>query len=276
MAYHIKIQLLVCSSSVRKISKMAPAYLRDYFFGGMITTGRSESINAFIKRFVSSHVAYVVQEIYQGNLYNNMVATLKPTNVKTKSPLELQDELTKASQYSIIQVEGNVFNVKYFERKKGTNRKVFWDGTTMTCSCKNFEFWGILCRHIFRVLLHKDCFKIPCAYLPLRWHYDRLQTIVNNQEVTRDDLMLEEEIEDIHNDISVCVNNVRCPPKAKKRDVPERSVTRVEKKWGNSKLKVVLYASIPDINEGASPISEKKQKKMAADIGLNPIFTLKF
>lgn len=33
----------------------APSYLRDYFFGGMITTGRSESINAFIKRFVSSH-----------------------------------------------------------------------------------------------------------------------------------------------------------------------------------------------------------------------------
>ncbi|XP_058218932.1 uncharacterized protein LOC131329669 isoform X3 [Rhododendron vialii] len=32
-----------------------PAYLRDHFFGGMITTGRSESINAFIKRFTSSH-----------------------------------------------------------------------------------------------------------------------------------------------------------------------------------------------------------------------------
>ena len=31
-----------------------PAYLRDFFFGGMTTTGRSESINAFIKRFISS------------------------------------------------------------------------------------------------------------------------------------------------------------------------------------------------------------------------------
>lgn len=35
----------------------APAYLRDHFFGGMITTGRSESINAFIKKFVSSHIS---------------------------------------------------------------------------------------------------------------------------------------------------------------------------------------------------------------------------
>ena len=32
-----------------------PAYLRDHFFGGMTTTGRSESINAFVKRFISSH-----------------------------------------------------------------------------------------------------------------------------------------------------------------------------------------------------------------------------
>lgn len=45
----------------------APAYLRDYFFGGMITTGRSESINAFIKRFVSSHTCltdFVKQVIF--------------------------------------------------------------------------------------------------------------------------------------------------------------------------------------------------------------------
>ncbi|KAJ8440161.1 hypothetical protein Cgig2_003486 [Carnegiea gigantea] len=35
----------------------APAYLLDYFFRGMTTTGRSESINAFIKRFISSHTS---------------------------------------------------------------------------------------------------------------------------------------------------------------------------------------------------------------------------
>ncbi|WJX78103.1 histidine decarboxylase [Trifolium repens] len=35
----------------------ALAYLRDYFFGGMTTTGRSESINEFIKRFINSHTS---------------------------------------------------------------------------------------------------------------------------------------------------------------------------------------------------------------------------
>lgn len=37
----------------------APCYLRGYFFGGMTTTGRSESINAFIKRFVTAHISLV-------------------------------------------------------------------------------------------------------------------------------------------------------------------------------------------------------------------------
>ena len=31
-------------------------YLRGHFFDGMKTTRRSESINVFIKRFVSSHI----------------------------------------------------------------------------------------------------------------------------------------------------------------------------------------------------------------------------
>ena len=31
-----------------------PSYLRGYFFGGMTTTGRSESINSFVKGFTNS------------------------------------------------------------------------------------------------------------------------------------------------------------------------------------------------------------------------------
>jgi hypothetical protein len=45
-----------------------PCYLRGHFFGGMATTGRSESINAFIKRFVSSHIN-LIQFIKQVSYY---------------------------------------------------------------------------------------------------------------------------------------------------------------------------------------------------------------
>lgn len=39
-----------------------PAYLREYFFGGMTTTGRSESINSFVKQFTNSRL-YLTQLI---------------------------------------------------------------------------------------------------------------------------------------------------------------------------------------------------------------------
>ena len=45
-----------------------PCYLRGLFFGGMTTTERSESINAFIKRFVSSHIN-LIQLIKQVSHY---------------------------------------------------------------------------------------------------------------------------------------------------------------------------------------------------------------
>ncbi|XP_057248175.1 protein FAR1-RELATED SEQUENCE 11-like [Beta vulgaris subsp. vulgaris] len=259
----------------------APTYLRDNFFGGMITNGRSESINAFIKRFVSSHVslvdfvkqvALVVQEICQGHSHSNMVATLRPITMKTKSPLEgqalevftpfafkkFQDEFSASSQYSITHVE------------------------------------GILCRHIFRVLLHNDCFKIPSAYLPQRWHFDTLQITTGNHEVTRDDIILKEEFETLHNDIGDSGVNVLCPPKCKTKGRPPKRREQGGKELGKKKIKSCSICKQPghtkptcphkenvfslnNMNEDATSTSpkQKKQKMMAADLGLNPIFTLK-
>ena len=45
-----------------------PCYFRGHLFGGMTTTGRSESINAFIKRFVSSYTN-LIQLIKQVIIY---------------------------------------------------------------------------------------------------------------------------------------------------------------------------------------------------------------
>ncbi|GJQ94340.1 FAR1-related sequence 11-like protein [Tanacetum coccineum] len=59
----------------------APCYLRNYFFGGMTSTSRSESINAFIKRFVSSRtslkdfvrqVELAIEEIENSEAHNKM------------------------------------------------------------------------------------------------------------------------------------------------------------------------------------------------------------
>ncbi|XP_071728119.1 protein FAR1-RELATED SEQUENCE 11-like [Rutidosis leptorrhynchoides] len=131
----------------------------------------------------------VVEEMRSRQVHDNMLATLRPTSLKTKSPLEkqahdvltpfafktFQEELERASQYLIEHSDGNQFIIRYFEQGNHKFHSVFWDGDTALCSCKTFEFWGILCRHIFRALIHKDCFMLSHVYLPRRWCLESLR-----------------------------------------------------------------------------------------------------
>ncbi|KAL2896054.1 Protein FAR1-RELATED SEQUENCE 11 [Bienertia sinuspersici] len=259
----------------------APAYLRDHFFGGMITTGRSESINAFIKKFVSSHVSrtnfvkqidIAVQEIGQGRICDNMTAILRPIPVKSKSPLEeqafrvftpyafkkFQEEFIRASQYSVMHDQGNTFFVRYFEGATPRNHSVFWGGVMASCSCKNFEFWGVLCRHILRVFSHTNCFKIPSLYLPLRWYRNSSEASsvvqegdvhsTSNQgalhttyEVQGDNIELEEE-SNIVNNASTNEHVVYLPPKSKIKGRPKKRREKGGKELGK-KTNVVPYAN---------------------------------
>ncbi|KAL2944266.1 Protein FAR1-RELATED SEQUENCE 11, partial [Bienertia sinuspersici] len=258
----------------------APAYLRDHFFGGMITTGRSEMINAFIKKFVSSNFSLkdvvkqvdMFQEIAQARVHNNMTATLRPISVKSKSPLEeqafkvftplafkkFQEEFFRASQYPIITKEGNTFIMRYFEGETPRNHSVFWDRVTTSCSCKKFEFWGILCRHILQVFSHRLCFKIPALYLPLRWHHKTLlslsvgdgglhsisDVVQSTCEVEEghtcattsvvdgeDSIMMEKEV-DLMVHAFIDGNIVHLPPKSKSKGRPKKQCEKGGKELG--------------------------------------------
>ncbi|KAL2935439.1 Protein FAR1-RELATED SEQUENCE 11 [Bienertia sinuspersici] len=174
----------------------APAYLRSYNFGGMRTTGRSEYINGFIKRFVTPNstlkdlakqIDVAIREIIQRQEHDNMLAVTKMNVLKVSSPLEtkasqvltpfafekLKEECCRASQYSIIRHDGYDFLVRYFANENSKCHKVFWDGNFATCSCKKFEFLGIICRHILRTFVQMDCHEVPSIYLPTRWCVDR-------------------------------------------------------------------------------------------------------
>lgn len=104
--------------------------------------------------------------------------------LKTGSPIEshaaslltpyafgkLQEELVMAPQYASLLVDEGCFQVKHHAEMDG-NHKVMWipSQDLMSCSCRQFEFSGILCRHILRVLSTNNCFQIPDQYLPIRW-----------------------------------------------------------------------------------------------------------
>lgn len=172
----------------------ALSFLRRYFFVGLMTKSMSESINAFIQRILSaqSELDCFIDKV--GNIaeYNDQTAAkqkmhqkLQKVCLKTGSPMEshaatiltpyafsmLQEELVLAPQFASVLIDEGCFHVTHHVQIN-ESCKVTWDTCQqlIRCSCHQFEFVGILCRHILRVLSTNNCFQIPDQYLPTRWH----------------------------------------------------------------------------------------------------------
>lgn len=171
----------------------------------------------------------------QQNIQNISLKTGAPMESHAASVLtpyafsKLQEQLVMAAHYASYQMEDG-FLVRHHTKLDG-GRKVYWvprEGI-ISCSCHQFEFSGILCRHALRVLSTGNCFQIPERYLPLRWrrsmplsrhlqaprtdHVDRIQllqsmvsTLVTESAKSKDRLDLATE------QISVLLSRIREQP----------------------------------------------------------------
>ena len=83
---------------------------------------------------------------------------------------KFQEEFVSAPKYASILVDEGCFLVRHHTQVDGGS-KVIWvpRQQLISCSCHHFEFSGILCRHVLRVLSTNNCFHIPDQYLPTRW-----------------------------------------------------------------------------------------------------------
>ncbi|GLU08428.1 hypothetical protein SLE2022_253420 [Rubroshorea leprosula] len=168
-------------------------FLRRYFFAGLMSPCQRDAINAFIQRILSAqsqpdHFVEQVAEIVEFNDRTgskpNMQQKQQKVCLKTGSPIEshaasvltpfafskLQEELQLAPQYASLLIDEGCFEVKHHTQMDG-GYKVIWVPCEelISCSCHQFEFSGILCRHVLRVLSSNNCFHIPEQYLPTRW-----------------------------------------------------------------------------------------------------------
>ncbi|XP_060667172.1 protein FAR1-RELATED SEQUENCE 9-like [Ziziphus jujuba] len=84
-----------------------------------------------------------------------------------------QDELCKVYDCAmqIFDHIGTVTEYKVTNHKKQFQHTVRYDffDNTVICSCRKFEFIGILCSHALKVLSSKDIKKIPIQYILKRW-----------------------------------------------------------------------------------------------------------
>jgi hypothetical protein len=159
----------------------------------MTSTVQSESINAYIQRFLGSQplnanfidqIAAVVDAKDQTGSKQKMQRKVNKVSLKTGSPIEshaaavltahafckLQEELVMAPQYASLMVDESYFIVRHHTEMDG-GCKVLWvpHDEFISCSCHHFEFSGILCRHVLRVISTNNYFHIPDQYLPARW-----------------------------------------------------------------------------------------------------------
>ncbi|KAI3980679.1 hypothetical protein MKX01_025244, partial [Papaver californicum] len=188
----------------------ALAYLRCYFFAGLTSTVQSDSISTFIQCFLNAqsqlnhfvHQVGVIAEFRDhAGIKQKMQRKLREVNLKTGSPIEshaanvltpyafskLQEELVLAPQYASFQIEEGCFHVRHHSQIDG-GCKVIWvpREDLISCSCHQFEFSGIVCRHVLRVLSTNNCFNVPDQYLPNRWRIFSLSSSMKSNLATSD------------------------------------------------------------------------------------------
>ncbi|KAF2922966.1 hypothetical protein DAI22_07g154300 [Oryza sativa Japonica Group] len=199
--------------------KWAFVYFAHRFFAGMTTTQRSESANHVFKMFVkpSSSMNRFVKRydrFFNEKLQKDDSEEFQTSNdkveIKTSSPIEIHasqvytravfqlfsEELTDSLSYmvkpredeSTVQVvrmcteESSSFLRKEYQVYYDVEREEF------SCVCKMFEHKGILCSHVFRVLVQYGLSKIPDRYILKRWTKNARDSVPPHLHGYKDDV----------------------------------------------------------------------------------------
>ncbi|KAL4310833.1 hypothetical protein GQ457_01G049760 [Hibiscus cannabinus] len=202
--------------------KWAEAYLRGYFYAGMRTTQRCESMNKTVKRLLDRKVMlYRFIDYYHKELqslrweegrqdYRTMdeqpycdgvLATLKSNaaRVYTRNAFAtLCKEMSYEGYYLVKQMELKdeciYYWVEHVEKEKLYILVRNSTHDTMYCCCMKFESVGFPCRHMFAVLKYEKAKEIPRGCILKRW------TIHAKRDVG-----LEKKNEDVEDDNSTTV-----------------------------------------------------------------------
>ncbi|XP_059294829.1 protein FAR1-RELATED SEQUENCE 11-like [Lycium ferocissimum] len=170
-------------------------YSKGYFFAGMTTTSRSESINAYLKRFLHARTSlkefveqvgaavsirnYAAEEaMMRQKYYNPQIKTFMPMEKHASKVLPfafklLQDEMILSVEYGLFPNADDSYIVRHYSKMDG-GQSVYWNQLeeVVQCSFQEFEFSGILCRHSIRVLTAHNYFMLPEKYLLAKWRQE--------------------------------------------------------------------------------------------------------
>ncbi|XP_057463782.1 protein FAR1-RELATED SEQUENCE 6-like isoform X2 [Actinidia eriantha] len=192
-----------------------PAHVKDTFWAGMSTTQRNESMNAFFDGYVNSKTTLKqFIEQYDSALRSKVEKENKADHASFhfRIPLitefeiekqfqefytmekfkEFQDELRGLiyCNASFVKEEGCIStfevedSIKVGDSRKDVSYNVYYNNKEceVHCSCRLFEFRGILCRHAVAILHKKKVKKVPSCFILSRWRKDlrRRHSFINS------------------------------------------------------------------------------------------------
>ncbi|KAL7199240.1 hypothetical protein ACSBR2_021512 [Camellia fascicularis] len=180
-----------------------PAFVKDIFWAGMSTTQRSESMHAFfdgyinskttLKQFVEQYENALAKKVENenGEEFNSLnsyipcitqypfekqfqkaytIAKFKEFQQEVVGQLHCNSSLyTQGPDFSVYEVSEDV---PFGENLRLATFIVYFDKENfdINCSCRLFEFRGIVCRHQIVVLMKERVHEISDKYILRRWN----------------------------------------------------------------------------------------------------------
>ncbi|CAL1380852.1 unnamed protein product [Linum trigynum] len=186
--------------------KWIPVFVNDTFWAGMLSTQRSEGMNAYfdgylnptstLKQFLEQYqvalkdkiekemladcrscvapiqcaLSMEFEEQFQCIYTNEKFEAVQEQLVATVHCFEKVEDIDGERTTYLVQDRGRVL----YDRLKKREFKVIYDQNSgdVSCNCRMFEFKGILCRHIFHVLMRNEVEVIDAKYITQRWRKD--------------------------------------------------------------------------------------------------------
>ncbi|XP_066159771.1 protein FAR1-RELATED SEQUENCE 5-like [Oryza sativa Japonica Group] len=171
--------------------KWALVYGRQTFCADMKSTQRSESLNALLKRYLHSdfyasqtspRMPKVHMLIQASKAYTPAIFEIfrEEYDMVMGCCLYNNDHTLSTSEYKVID------SAKHGEH--GFLVKFDPNEIKVSCSCKKFEFVGILCRHALKVLDHNNIKELPSEYILKRWtKYAKIGSSQANRKCANDE-----------------------------------------------------------------------------------------
>ncbi|XP_008792111.2 protein FAR1-RELATED SEQUENCE 5-like isoform X2 [Phoenix dactylifera] len=215
-----------------------PLYLKDTFFAELSPTQKLETTNDFYKKYFNTKTAlkvFLTQfELAMASRYEDEAQAdadtmcTKPV-LKTASPIEkqaatiytrvvfnkFQQEFVESLGYNVYKIKDGTVS-KFSVARDEDSLETFivtYNSTkkTATCTCRNFEFSGILCQHILGVFLMVDLHMLPEEYFLKRWTRHAKSCAILDEHSVELQSSSQESITSRYNDL--CRDAIKCAEK---------------------------------------------------------------